>query len=91
MSDARLQEEVIAELQSEPSIRHELIEVRTDDGVVTLYGYVATFAKKQAADSAVKRVRGVTGLVSEIAIRRYASMTVPQGVFAQEAAQAEGT
>ena len=70
MSDAMLNDDVIAELRSEASIRCESIGVRTAKGVVTLNGYVSSFAKKQAADRAVWRVAGVRSLASEIAIRR---------------------
>ena len=76
-SDARLTADVIAELKEERVLRHEQIKVRADDGVVTLSGYVASFAMKQAADRAVLRVPGVTSLSSEVAVRRDALVQVP--------------
>ena len=75
--DARLTADVIAELREERALRHDQIEVRSDKGVVTLSGYVGSFALKLAADKAVMRVPGVTSLASEIAVRRYAIVQVP--------------
>lgn len=77
--DARLTADVIAELREERTLRHAQIEVRSDNGVVTLSGYVGSFALKQAADKAVLRVPGVASLSSEIAVRRYAVVQVPAG------------
>ena len=78
--DDRLTADVIAELREERTLRHEQIKVRTDSGIVTLSGYVGSFAAKQAADRAVLRVAGVASLASELAVRRYATVLVPASV-----------
>lgn len=74
-SDAELQEDVIAELRSEATLRLETIGVRARLGVVTLTGYVESYMRKRHADQAVSRVAGVKALVSEIAVRRQGSVT----------------
>ena len=76
--DRELTAEVVAELRDEPTICDERIGIHTSNGIVTLSGFVATCAKKEAADRAVRRVPGVKGLLSEIAIRHGAAGRVPR-------------
>ncbi len=57
--DTRLQQSVLAELKWEPSIAAGHIGVAADNGVVTLTGHVTSFAEKQAAEAAARRVKGV--------------------------------
>ncbi len=75
--DIELTAEVIAELRHVTASCHRSIDVRADKGVVTLRGYVATFAEKQATESAARRVAGVGRLSSEIAIRRHGNVPFP--------------
>lgn len=65
----RLKEQVLAELNWEPSVNAAEIGVAVTDGVVTLSGYVDTYAGKVAAEKAAKRVRGVRALVEQIEVR----------------------
>lgn len=69
MRDDALQQEVFDELKFEPSINPAEIGITVEDGVVTLTGFVDTYAEKQAAEKAVKRVRGVRGVAEEIEVR----------------------
>ena len=73
-SDRQLQEDVMDELKWEPTIQAAEIGVGVKDGVVTLSGDVDSFAKKYAADRAVKRVFGVRALSEEIKVKLVASL-----------------
>jgi osmotically-inducible protein OsmY len=67
--DGHLQQAVLKELSWEPSLVAAHIGVAADHGVVTLTGHVESFAEKQAAEIAARRVRGVKAVVEEIAVR----------------------
>ena len=68
-TDSQLQKDVMEELAWEPSIDHAAIGVAVANGIVTLTGFVKTFAEKIAAEKAVKRVKGVRGLAEEMKVR----------------------
>jgi osmotically-inducible protein OsmY len=68
-SDNQLQQAVLAELKWEPSVTAAHIGVAANAGVVTLSGHVASFAKKLAAETAARRVKGVKALAEEIEVR----------------------
>jgi osmotically-inducible protein OsmY len=68
-NDNGLQQAVIDELNWEPSVTAAQIGVAANAGVVTLTGHVASFAQKHAAESAVRRVRGVKAVAEEIEVR----------------------
>ncbi|OWQ90637.1 BON domain-containing protein [Sphingopyxis witflariensis] len=67
--DDQLQEDVIAELEWDPSVDHTDIGVAVHDGIVTLAGYVKNFPQKVAAERAVRRVAGVRALAEELKVR----------------------
>lgn len=67
-SDSELQRDVMAELEWEPSIDHAEIGVAVTAGVVTLSGYVKTYAEKIAAEKAARRVAGVRAIAEEIKV-----------------------
>lgn len=68
-TDGELQRDVIAELDWEPSVDPADIGVSVVDGVVTLNGFVKSFAEKLAAERAVRRVAGVNAIAQEIKVR----------------------
>lgn len=68
-TDRQLQHDVIAELEWEPSVDSADIGVAVDQGVVTLSGFVTSYAQKMAAEKAVRRVTGVRGIAEEIKVR----------------------
>jgi osmotically-inducible protein OsmY len=70
MDDLTLREQVLDELEFEPSIDAAHIGVSVRDGVVTLTGHVGAYFEKVAAESAVKRVRGVRAIAQDIQVRR---------------------
>ena len=68
-TDSQLQQAVLAEFNWEPSVNAGHIGVTAKDGVVTLSGHVDSYANKQAAENAARRVRGVKALAEEIEVR----------------------
>jgi VCBS repeat-containing protein len=65
----QLKQNVIDELEFEPSIDAAHIGVAVEESVVTLTGHVATYAEKTALEEAVRRVRGVKGIAQEVVVR----------------------
>lgn len=68
-NDSQLQQHVMDELQWEPRVDHANIGVGVNDGIVTLTGFVGSYAQKLAAEQAARRVKGVRGLAEEIEVR----------------------
>lgn len=69
MSDASLRQDIIDELDFEPSVNAAHIGVTAENGVVTLSGHVGSYTEKLAVEKAVKRVKGVQALAEEIKVR----------------------
>jgi osmotically-inducible protein OsmY len=67
--DMQLKQAVLAELSWEPSIAAAHIGVTAENGIVSLSGHVESFLEKQAAETAVRRVKGVKGIAEEIEVR----------------------
>jgi len=67
-TDTVLKDEVLDELEWEPSIKATRIGVAVKNGVVTLSGEVESYHEKVEAQRATLRVEGVKGLASEIEI-----------------------
>jgi osmotically-inducible protein OsmY len=68
-TDLELQQDIMKELQWEPTIRAADIGVSVTDGVVTLSGYVDSLYKKWAAEHAAERVFGVKAVAEELKVR----------------------
>jgi len=87
MGDKLIRQNVIDELDFEPSVEAAHIGVAVDKGIVTLTGHVGTYAQRVAAEKAVRKVRGVRGVVEEIEVR-FAGGTPPRDEdLAQRAVQ----
>lgn len=67
--DRMLQQRVMDELAFDPIVPAAQIGVTAQDGVVTLSGYVDSYAIKFAAARAASRVRGVKAVAEEIEVR----------------------
>ena len=67
-TEHKLQSDVLAELDWEPSVNAAHIGVNVDKSVVTLSGHVNTFAEKQAAITATQRVAGVGEVVVNLTV-----------------------
>ncbi|WP_454884176.1 BON domain-containing protein [Sphingomonas oryzagri] len=68
-SDGQLQRDVLDELAWEPSVDQAELGVSVVDGVVTLSGFVTSYAEKIAAEKAARRVAGVRAIAEEIKVR----------------------
>jgi osmotically-inducible protein OsmY len=69
MNDKTLQQDVLDELDFEPSVNAANIGVAVDKGVVTLSGHVGSYAEKLAAERAARRVKGVLALAGNVQVR----------------------
>src|SRR5439155_26566956 len=68
-TDAQIQTDVLAELKWEPRVAPNEVGVSVKDGVVTLTGWVDSYAKRWAAEEAAHRVRGVKAVANDIEVR----------------------
>src|SRR5437870_6580313 len=68
-SDEQIQKDVLAELKWDARLQPNEIGVAVKDGVVTLMGWVDSYAKKWAAEEAAHRVRGVLAVANDIEVR----------------------
>ncbi len=86
MSDKTLRQDVLDELEFEPSLDATNIGVTVDSGVVTLTGHVMSFAEKVAAEKAARRVRGVRAIAQEIHVQSPRETTCSDDGLAKRAA-----
>jgi osmotically-inducible protein OsmY len=68
LDDPQLQHDVKEELAWEPDVKETRIDVKVQDGIVTLIGQVESFTEKQAAKQAAQRVRGVRDTLDDITV-----------------------
>jgi len=68
-SDRQIELDVKDELQWDPDLDATDIAVTVKKGVVTLAGFVRSYADKYEAESAAKRVAGVLGVANDIEVR----------------------
>ena len=76
-TDSELRRDVERELEWDPSIDARNIGVAAKNGVVTLTGYVSSYADKWRAERIAKRVSGVTALANEIEVKLSTERTDP--------------
>ena len=69
MSELQLRQDVLDELEFEPSVNAAHIGVTVDKAVVTLSGHVGGYAEKLAAVTATRRIKGVRAIADEIEVR----------------------
>jgi osmotically-inducible protein OsmY len=79
MNDKEIRQNIIDELDFEPIVDAANIGVAVNNGVATLSGHVPSYLQKVAAERAVWRVKGVTGLAQEITVR-----LTPDGKWSDE-------
>jgi osmotically-inducible protein OsmY len=68
-TNAELQQDVIDELQYDPSIEAAGIGVTAKGGVITLTGTVNSYMEKSSATQATERVSGVKAVIDEIKVK----------------------
>lgn len=69
MDSKKLRQDVIDELEFDPSFDAVHIGVAMEGGVATLSGHVSSYSQKIAAIEAARRVRGVMAVADEIEVR----------------------
>ncbi len=69
MDDKRLRQDVIEEMEFEPSLDAASIGVAAEHGIITLSGHVPSYPQKMAAERAAWRVRGVKGIAQNVEVR----------------------
>jgi osmotically-inducible protein OsmY len=87
-SDSDIQKDVLAELQWEPGLRNDDIAVAVKGGVVTLAGFVDSYADKWKAERAAARVKGVRAIANDLEVRLPASSQRTDPEIARAAADA---
>lgn len=68
-TDIRVRGAVVRQLDWDPEVDAGAIGVSAHDSVVTLTGFVNTYAEKLAAERVAKLVRGVRGVANDITVR----------------------
>ena len=68
-AEQSLRDAVTKQLTWEPDFDASMVGVATRNGVVTLTGYVETYAAKLAVERAARRVWGVKAIANEIEVR----------------------
>jgi len=68
-SDIELKNDVESELSWEPSVNAAHIGVTVRNGIATLTGSVPSYAEKDAAERATKRVYGVKALANDLEVK----------------------
>src|SRR5579859_5639906 len=68
-SDEQIQREVLEELKWDTRVQPNEVGVSVKDGIVTLTGWVDSYAKKMAAEEAAHRVYGVKAVANDIEVR----------------------
>lgn len=64
-----LRDMIMRQLAWDPQVDATMIGVTSKDGVVTLSGYVDTYAARLAAERAARRVYGVRAVANELAVK----------------------
>lgn len=68
-TEHRLRDAVMRQLAWDPEFDASMVGVSAQDGVVTLTGYVDTYAAKLAAERAARRVYGVKALANDLEVK----------------------
>jgi osmotically-inducible protein OsmY len=69
ISEHQLRQDVLDELDFEPSVNAAHIGVGVNAGVVTLTGFVSSYREKLAAERAARRVKGVKAIAEGLEVR----------------------
>jgi osmotically-inducible protein OsmY len=87
-TDAQLHDSVQRQLEWDPEIDASDIAVTASNGVITLTGFVHSYAAKLAAERSVKGVRGVRAVANDIHVSLRSERTDPE--IAKDAVYALG-
>jgi osmotically-inducible protein OsmY len=87
-SDNDILKDVVAELKMEPSLRDDDIAVGVRDGVVTLAGFVDSYADKWRAERIASKIQGVKAVVNDLEVRLPSGSQRPDPELARAAIEA---
>ncbi len=87
-TDNQIRQDILDELSFDPSVASENIAVSVADGVVTLSGFVPSFADKYSAEKAAFRVAGVKAVAEEVEVKLPATSSKSDQEIAKAAADA---
>jgi osmotically-inducible protein OsmY len=87
-SDSELERDVKEELQWNPDLDASDIAVSARNGAVTLTGFVRSYTDKYEAESAAKRIAGVTAVANDLEVRIPSIHQRPDPDIARDAAAA---
>jgi len=87
-TDTQLKQDVVAELDWEPSVNAAQIGVEVKGGIVTLDGNVNSYTEKLSAERAVQRVSGVKALTIDMHVKLFGSSKRDDGDIARSAQHA---
>jgi osmotically-inducible protein OsmY len=87
-SDSDIQRNVLEELKWEARVQPNEIGVVVKDGIVSLTGWVDSYAKKWAAERTVHRLRGVRAVANDIEVRLPGTFERTDSEIARTATQA---
>ncbi len=85
MNDMVLRQNILDELEFEPSLDAANIGVSVENGVVTLTGHVPTYMEKNTAADVVCRVKGVRGIAQDMEVRPVGSHRTADDEIAKRA------
>jgi osmotically-inducible protein OsmY len=85
MNDSTVRQDILDELDFEPSIDAADIGVAVENGIVTLTGHVPTFAQKVTVEEVARRVKGVKGIAQEIEVRPFGTNRMADDEIAKRA------
>jgi osmotically-inducible protein OsmY len=69
IDDKKLQQDILDELDWDPSVHAAHIGVAVHNGIATLTGHVGSYLEKQHAEVAASRVKGVKAIAQEIEVK----------------------
>ena len=85
MNDMVLRQNILDELEFEPSLNAANIGVSAENGVITLTGHVPTYIEKNTAADVVCRVKGVRGIAQDMEVRPIGSHRTADDEIAKRA------
>jgi osmotically-inducible protein OsmY len=87
-TDSEIQKDVADELRWDPALKEDDIAVAVRDFVVTLAGFVASYADKWRAERLVGKIKGVRAIANDLQVKLPASSQRPDPEIARAALDA---
>jgi osmotically-inducible protein OsmY len=87
-TDSQIQKDIQDEMKWDPSLRDDDIGVSVHDGVVTLAGFVDSYADKWKAERMVSTVKGVKAVANDLEVKLPTSFSRPDPDIARAALDA---